>query len=1220
VTWNFAQALICPSLIDLTDIMGWQFWIDRGGTFTDIVARTPTGELRTAKLLSENEKHYSDAAVAGIRKILELAAGDPFPSDTIDAIKMGTTVATNALLERKGERTLLAITHGFADALLIGTQQRPTLFDLDIKRAPMLYADVLEVPERLLANGAIETPLDESAVRAGLEKAFANGFRSVAITLLHADRHPAHEIRVGQIAKDVGFTQISASHDVIPLMKLIGRGDTTVADAYLSPELRRYVQHVADNVGGAPLLFMQSNGGLTDAHRFRGKDAILSGPAGGVVGMAGVAASAGFDKVIGFDMGGTSTDVSHYAGSFERTFDTTVAGVRLRAPMMDIHTVAAGGGSQCLFDGLRLKVGPESAGSNPGPTAYRRGGPLTVTDCNVLLGRIQPEYFPAVFGDSASQPLDTESVQTAFEDLAAEVSETLGETQTPEALADGFLTLAVESMARAIKTISVQRGHDVSQYTLVCFGGAGGQHACRVADSLGMDRIFIPPFAGVLSAYGMGLADLRVLKEQTVALPLDATHFEQIQEAISPLSNLARQKLTAQGIADRDITVNEHMHVRYDGSDSAIPIRAGTLQSVLEDFKAEHAQLFGFLQPNKALVVETVTSEASGGGASIEFHDRPAAKAAKGLAALENVRLWSDGAWRSVPVFELDALVPGQKIIGPALLIDANATTIVEAAWRADMSPLGHLILSRRSSSAAAAAIGTGTNPVLIEIFNSLFMSIAEQMGAALQNTAHSVNIKERLDFSCAVFDASGALVANAPHMPVHLGSMGESVRAVIQAHDTTMTADDAFITNAPYNGGTHLPDITVVAPVFDKTTGERVFFVAARGHHADIGGLTPGSMPPHSRTIDEEGVLFDAAPLVRNGVLLEAEIRGTLLSGSYPARTPDQNIADLRAQIAACTKGTTELHAMIAQYGLDGVKAYTGYVQDNAEEAVRRAIDSLQEGRFVAPMDDGGEIHVAISINRQARAATVDFTGTSAQRPSNYNAPAAVCRAAVLYVFRTLVEDDIPLNEGCLKPLTLIIPDGSMLNPVYPAAVVAGNVETSQIICDALYGAVNRLAASQGTMNNLTFGNATYQYYETLCGGTGAGPGFGGADAIHSHMTNSRLTDPEVLEWRYPVLLESFHIRRGSGGSGLQTGGDGVVRKIRFLEAMSVAMLSGRRTTVPFGLDGGEAGLPGETHVERANGKNQTLTYADNTDVEPGDVVVIATPGGGGFGPKKQP
>lgn len=1195
--------------------MAWQFWIDRGGTFTDIVARAPDGKIESTKLLSENPTHYADSAIEGMRRVLGLSAQDAFPSKDVDAIKMGTTVATNALLERKGERTLLAITDGFADALHIGTQQRPRLFDLHIQRPSMLYSDVLEIQERLYANGEIETALDEKTAYEGLSAAFEKGYTSVAIALLHADRHPLHEKKISEIAKDIGFTQVSASHDVIPLMKLVGRGDTTVADAYLSPTLRHYVEQVSDNVGNARVLFMQSNGGLMDAHQFRGKDSILSGPAGGVVGMVGVATSAGFNKVIGFDMGGTSTDVTHYAGSYERTLDATVAGVRIRAPMMDINTVAAGGGSQCIFDGLRLRVGPESAGSNPGPASYRKGGPLTVTDCNVLLGRIQPQHFPHVFGTNADEPLDAEAVQIKFRALTDTTAATIGSKRTPEALADGFLTLAVENMANAIKKISVQRGRNVSEYTLVCFGGAGGQHACRIADSLGIQKIFVPPFSGVLSAYGMGLADLRVIKEQTHSQPLDETQFDTVLTSLSALSKKARDELEAQGIPESDIQVIEHLHIHYEGSDSSIPIIASDLSTIIEEFETEHLRLYGFLQHGKQLVIEILTSEAVGGGASPEHAAPLISDSSRTDKPIESVQMWADETWRLAPVYKSDSLPPGASIPGPAILIDANATTVVEPGWQADVSDDSSLVLTRPTHKEMQNIVSTQADPILIEIFNSLFMSIAEQMGAALQNTAHSVNIKERLDFSCAVFNNNGELVANAPHMPVHLGSMGESVRAIITAHSETMKTGDAFITNAPYNGGTHLPDITVVMPVFDTVTGERVFFIAARGHHADIGGLTPGSMPPNSRTIDEEGILFDALPLVRDGEILESNIRASLASGQYPARSPDQNMADLRAQIAACTKGATELHAMISHYGLAGVKAYTGHVQNNAEEAVRRAIDSLEEGSFSAPTDDGSEVCVSISIDRETRSATIDFTGTSKQRPSNYNAPSAVCRAAVLYVFRTLVDDDIPLNEGCLKPLTLIIPEGSMLNPAHPAAVVAGNVETSQIICDALYGALGRLAASQGTMNNLTFGNATHQYYETLCGGTGAGTSFDGTDAIHSHMTNSRLTDPEVLEWRYPVLLESFRIRKGSGGAGRHTGGDGVARKIRFLEPMSAAILSGRRTTEPFGLSGGDAGLTGKTEVIRADGSRTVLRYADHADLDPGDVISIATPGGGGFG-----
>lgn len=1195
--------------------MAWQFWIDRGGTFTDIVARTPNGEILSAKLLSENPTHYADSAIEGMRRILGLSEGDPFPNEDVDAIKMGTTVATNALLERKGERTLLAITSGFADALHIGTQQRPKLFDLHIQRPSMLYSDVLEIEERLYANGETKTTLDEQAAHDGLSAAYKEGYTSVAIALLHADRHPVHEKRISEIAKEIGFTQVSASHDVIPLMKLVGRGDTTVADAYLSPTLRRYVEQISDNVGDAKILFMQSNGGLTDAHQFRGKDAILSGPAGGVVGMVGAAKSAGFDKIIGFDMGGTSTDVTHYSGSYERTLDATVADVRIRAPMMDINTVAAGGGSQCLFDGLRLRVGPESAGSNPGPASYRKGGPLTVTDCNVLLGRIQPQHFPCVFGTRADEPLDADIVHSMFKTLANTVARTIESKRTPEALADGFLTLAVENMANAIKKISVQRGHNVSEYTLVCFGGAGGQHACRVADSLGIEKIFAPPLSGVLSAYGMGLADLRILKEQTHSQALDEAQFDVVLKRLSALSEKARCELIAQGVAKPDIQTIEHLHVRYEGSDSTIPIEATDLNTVIKAFESEHLKLYGFLQYGKQLVVETLTSEAVGGDTSPQHTTPSTSDRLRTDKPLESVQMWADGAWRSVPIYESDSLPSGTCVPGPAILIDPNATTIVEAEWQANVPDGSGLVLSRTTAKEKQNIASTEADPILIEVFNSLFMSIAEQMGATLQNTAHSVNIKERLDFSCAVFNNNGELVANAPHMPVHLGSMGESVRAIIATHSETMKNGDAFITNAPYNGGTHLPDITVVMPVFDTDTRERVFFVAARGHHADIGGLTPGSMPPNSRTIDEEGILFDALPLVRDGKILESSIRESLASGQYPARSSDQNMADLRAQIAACTKGATELHAMIDHYGLTGVKAYTRHVQNNAEEAVRRAIDNLEEGRFSAPMDDGSEVCVCISIDRETRSATIDFTGTSEQRPSNYNAPSAVCRAAVLYVFRTLVDDEIPLNEGCLKPLTLIIPEGSMLNPVHPAAVVAGNVETSQIICDALYGALGRLAASQGTMNNLTFGNATYQYYETLCGGTGAGATFDGTDAIHSHMTNSRLTDPEVLEWRYPVLLESFEIRKGSGGHGNQTGGDGVIRKIRFLEPMSAAILSGRRTTEPFGLSGGGAGQPGKTEVIRTDGSRAALKYADYADLGPGDVISVSTPGGGGFG-----
>ena len=1195
--------------------MAWQFWIDRGGTFTDIVALTPDGRLVTDKLLSENPAQYDDAGVAGMRRLLALKPDAPFPSDQVDAIKMGTTVATNALLERNGEPTLLAITQGFADALFIGTQNRPKLFDLKIGRPDPLYADTLEIQERLYADGTVETPLDEKSARDGLRTAYENGYRAVAVVFLHADRFPEHEIRIGEIAKEIGFTQISTSHDVIPLMKLIGRGDTTVADAYLSPLLRRYVDQINGCVGDSRIFFMQSNGGLTDAHKFRGKDAVLSGPAGGVVGLASVAKAAGVEKVIGFDMGGTSTDVSHFTGSYERSFDTSIAGVRLRAPMMQIHTVAAGGGSVCIFDGLRFRVGPESAGARPGPAAYGQGGPLTVTDCNVLLGRIQPDHFPCVFGVNADEPLDRTAVTQAFAALSRRVKKSLGQTKSYEELADGFLSLAIENMANAIKTISVQRGYDVSDYTLVCFGGAGGQHACRVADTLGISQILIHPLSGVLSAYGIGMADLRELREKTIAAPFNDIGCKAAADTLDALSAEAQESVAGQGVDNREIIVTRTIYLRYDGSDTSIPVPAGSIHDMRAAFEKDHKRMFGFLQEDKDLVLDSVEVEAIGGGTlpleSKNEHplDQPLAD------PLERVSMVSSGQQFETPVFDRAMLKSGDCISGPALIVESNATTVIEVDWQAVMSPLNHLILSRHSNKPKTMNLSVEADPIKIEIFNSLFMAIAEQMGATLQNTAHSVNIKERLDFSCAVFDSDGALIANAPHMPVHLGSMGESVRAVITKHRNTMGAGDAFITNAPYNGGTHLPDITVVAPVFDTQSGERMFFVAARGHHADIGGISPGSMPPDSKTIDEEGILFDAMVLIKNGRFLENEVRSTLTSGKYPARNVKQNLADLRAQIAACAKGTVELHAMINQFGRPGVKAYTKHVQDNAEEAVRRVIENLKNGEFIAPMDHGGHVQVAISIDKKNRTATIDFTGTSEQRSNNFNAPAAVCRAAVLYVFRTLVADDIPMNEGCLKPLNLIIPEGSMLSPLPPAAVVAGNVETSQVICDALYGALGRLAASQGTMNNLTFGNDEHQYYETLCGGSGAGPDFDGTDAVQTHMTNSRLTDPEVLEWRYPVLIESFEVRKESGGVGQHRGGNGVVRRIRFLEPMSVAILSGRRTTEPFGINGGQSGQPGETWIERTDKSVTHLGFAESARVSPGDTIVITTPGGGGFG-----
>ncbi|MFZ5790735.1 MAG: hydantoinase B/oxoprolinase family protein [Pseudomonadota bacterium] len=1271
----------------------WQFWIDRGGTFTDIVARRPDGRLITHKLLSENPERYRDAAIQGIRELLGLGAGEPIPADAIAAVKMGTTVGTNALLERKGDRTLLVVTKGFADALRIGYQNRPDIFARHIELPELLYERVLEVEERVTAEGEVLVPLDLARARAGLEAAYADGIRAVAILLMHGYRHIAHERELAEVAEAAGFTQVSVSHRVSPLMKLVGRGDTTVVDAYLSPLLRRYIDQVASELGGARLMFMQSNGGLTDAKLFQGKDCILSGPAGGIVGAVETSRQAGFDHIIGFDMGGTSTDVSHYAGEYERAFETLVAGVRMRAPMMQIHTVAAGGGSILFFDGARLRVGPESAGADPGPACYRRGGPLTVTDCNVMLGKLQPDFFPRIFGPEGDQPLDAEVVRWKFAEMAERIADATGNRRTPEEVAEGFLTIAVENMANAIKEISIQRGYDVTRYTLCCFGGAGGQHACLVADALGMTRIFVHPMAGVLSAYGMGLADVRTMREAAVEAKLDAAAVAEALDRLAGLEADARAEMHAQGLADAALTAVRRVHLRYEGTDAPLivtlpesvppppqpsPVKgegeefssppslrgrvreggdasAALIAEIVARFEGAHRQRYGFIVPGKGHILEAVSVEVIGKTESVE--DLAIEPAALQAAPRPRARVLmrAAGLAHDTPLYDRADLKPGDRVTGPAIIVEPTGTNAIEPGWEARLTPRGHLVLERVVALKRTAAVGTEVDPVMLEVFNNLFMSIAEQMGSTLEKTSYSVNIKERLDFSCAIFDAQGQLIANAPHMPVHLGSMGESIRTVIRSRAGRMQPGDVYVLNAPYNGGTHLPDVTVITPVFEREADASsfetplsgapqdeansksrphpeeapqapsrrarpeenrvLFYVASRGHHADIGGITPGSMPPDSKTVEEEGVLIDDFTLVDRGRFREAELRALLASGPYPARNPDQNVADLRAQIAANEKGVQELRRMVAQYGLDVVWAYMGHVQDNAEEQVRRVISVLKDGSFTYPLDDGSKIAVSIKIDHANRSARIDFSGTSPQVATNFNAPAAVCKAAVLYVFRTLVDDDIPMNEGCLKPLEVIIPEGSMLNPRYPAAVVAGNVETSQYVTDALYGALGVMGAAQGTMNNFTFGNARYQYYETICGGSGAGPDFDGTDAVHTHMTNSRLTDPEVLEWRFPVLVESFAIRRGSGGKGRHRGGDGVVRRIRFREAMTAAILSGHRKVPPYGMAGGEPGAVGKNYVIRADGTRVELGSTDRIEMNPGDLFVIETPGGGGYG-----
>jgi 5-oxoprolinase (ATP-hydrolysing) len=1191
----------------------WDFWIDRGGTFTDIVARDPDGRLQVAKLLSENKGVYRDAAIAGIRQLLGVNDGEAIPGARIATVKMGTTVATNALLERKGDRTLLLITRGFRDGLKLGYQARPEIFAKRIVKPEMLYERVAEVGERVLVDGTVEAAPDLGEVRAELESAWRDGIRSVAIVFMHAWKHPEHESKVAAMAREMGFPQVSVSHEVSPLIKLVGRGDTTVVDAYLSPILRRYVDQVAEELGEGPrLMFMRSSGGLTAADLFQGKDAILSGPAGGVVAAVETARRAGFPRVIGFDMGGTSTDVSHYDGEYERAFETEVAGVRMRAPMMRIHTVAAGGGSILKFDQGRYRVGPQSAGADPGPAGYRRGGPLTVTDANIMVGKLIPRYFPAIFGKRRDELLDDTVVRKKFVEMAHRI----GDGRAPEEIADGFLRVAVENMANAIKKVSVARGYDVTEYALNCFGGAGGQHACAVADALGMTTVLIHPYSGVLSAYGMGLADIRATRNRAAMMPL-ASGIDQV--TVETLTAEVLAELSAQGVTE-DVRTFTRLHLRYDGTDTALPIllRNDDPAVALADFEGAHRKQFGFLFPDRPVVVESIEVEAVGGGAAIE--EAPAGSSHGRIDASDKVRFFSNGAYHDASVYLRDAIPRGAVVKGPALIVEANQTIVVEPGWQAALTARNDVVLIRAVAAPKRHAIGTDADPIMLEVFNNLFMAIAEQMGVTLQNTASSVNIKERLDFSCAVFDGNGRLVANAPHMPVHLGSMDRSVETIIRLNAGDVHPGDVFALNAPYNGGTHLPDITVCTPVFDDAGRTILFWVASRGHHADVGGTAPGSMTPRATTVDEEGVLIDNLRLVERGVFRGAELLRVLTEHPYPCRNPAQNIADLRAQIAANEKGVAEVKKMVAHFGLDVVRAYMGHVQDNAAESVRRVIDALRDSSFEVKTDQGAVIRVKITVDRDKREATVDFTGTSPQQPTNFNAPEPVARAAVLYCFRVMVEGDIPMNAGCLRPIHIVIPEGSMLSPKYPAAVVAGNVETSQNVTDCLFGALGAMAAAEGTMNNLTFGNARYQYYETLCSGSPAGvmndgTGFDGTDGVHVHMTNSRLTDPEILELRYPIVVEDFHIRPGSGGKGRWSAGSGTERTLRFLEAMDCAILSSHRIVPPHGLMGGANGHVGKTEVRRADGRMETLEGCDQTKMEPGDAVIVTTPTGGGYG-----
>ncbi len=1248
-----------------SDTKTWDFWIDRGGTFTDVVARRPDGTLVAHKLLSENPEAYRDAAVQGIRDLLGLEPGETIPPGRVGAVKMGTTVATNALLERKGDRTLLVTTKGFRDALRIGYQARPKIFAKHIVKAEMLFERVVEVDERVRADGTIERALDLAAVQGELERARADGIKAVAIVFMHAYRYPDHERQVGALARKLGFPQVSVSHEVSPLIKLVGRGDTTVVDAYLSPILRRYVARVAQEMSagsatahlsplagrgrpsearsgegespsveanrespspGSPqlrlatlspqagrgnirLMFMMSSGGLTAADLFQGKDAILSGPAGGVVGMAETGREAGFSRLIGFDMGGTSTDVSHFDGEYERAFETEVAGVRMRAPMMLIHTVAAGGGSILHFDGARFRVGPDSAGANPGPKCYRRGGPLAVTDANVMVGKLIPDFFPKIFGPMQREPLDAGAVREAFAALTRQVG-----GKSAEEIADGFIRIAVENMANAIKKISVQRGYDVTRYALNCFGGAGGQHACLVADALGMTTVLIHPFSSLLSAYGMGLADIRATRQQAIEELFGAKAYATLNRIGARLSKQVSREVAQQGVPAKAIKAFVRAHIRYAGTDTALVVKAGSPAAIRSAFEKAHKAQFGFIDRKKELVIEAVSVEAVGGGA--KFTEKAQRTTRSHLPSpARRTRFFSAGRRHRAAVFTRDQLSPGHKVKGPAIVIEPHQTVVVEPGWQAAITAKNHLVLTRIVKLKRARAIGTKADPIMLEVFNNLFMSIAEQMGVALQNTAYSVNIKERLDFSCAVFAHDGTLVANAPHMPVHLGSMDRSVETIIRDNEGRIKPGDVYVINAPYNGGTHLPDITVCTPVFDDRRKGILFWVASRGHHADVGGISPGSMSPNATTIEEEGVLFDNFKLVDRGRFRERELYDALLGAKHPARNPLQNVNDMKAQIAANEKGVAELRKMVAHFTLPVVKAYMKHVQDNAAESVRRVIDRLHDSSFEYPMDLGTTIRVKISVDKEKREATVDFAGTSPQQGNNFNAPEPVTRAAVLYVFRVMVDDDIPMNAGCLRPINIVVPKRSMLTPEYPAAVVAGNVEVSQAVTNCLFGALGAIACAQGTMNNVNFGNAKYQYYETICSGSPAGPGFPGTDAVHTHMTNTRLTDPEILEFRYPVVLEDFHIRKGSGGRGKWNAGDGIRRTIRFLEQMDCTLLTGHRRVPPFGLAGGESGQVGQNSVRRKDGRVDQLQGCDATVIDAGEAIIIQTPTAGGYG-----
>ncbi len=1217
----------------------WRFAVDRGGTFTDVIAIDPRGHCRAAKLLSRSST-YDDAAIEGIRRFLDVPTGEPLPRERVAWIRLGTTVATNALLERTGAPVGLLITEGFRDLLEIGNQQRPELFALAIKRPERLYRAVVEVPERLAADGSVVTPLDRSLLTDALQRLRQQGAESLAIVFLHAWKNPVHEKLAVELAAPFTFTHVSASHTALSLIQAVGRGRTTLVDAYLTPVLWHYARRVRRWTGEIPLHFMGSSGALLAPEGFTGKDATLSGPAGGVMGTAAVAGLTGDAAVIGFDMGGTSTDVCRYEGHLERILEVETAGIRYQTPMLHVETVAAGGGSILHFDGEKLSVGPDSAGADPGPACYGLGGPATITDANLLLGRIVPDHFPHLFGPNRDAPLDESASRARLTAIAERMKEKTGREQGIESLALGFVRIANEVMSRPIKALSVARGFDLRRHALVCFGGAGGQHAGGIARGLDIPRVRLHPLGGLLSAFGMAMAAHRRSRVETLLWPLDEPALARLVRRGAQLAETLETEMAGEPGVGGEGGFERHLQVdlRLAGTDTplTIPFEAD-LAVLIDRFQRAHRDHFGYVPPSMELELVNLRLEVVARTSDGGLGRRPTAMATGEGAVvgpppepLARRSVWfhdrdGDGVAMATAVYRRSDLVAGETLSGPVLITEAHSTTVVEPGFDVTLDDNGILTLLLRQRQ--RERVGTAWDPVLLELFNHRFMGIAGRMGESLARTAHSVNIKERLDFSCALFDHAGRLVANAPHVPVHLGAMGETVANLIQTRGGTIRPGDVFISNDPHRGGSHLPDVTVMAPLF---RGERpVFYVAARGHHADMGGTHPGSMPPFARRLEEEGVVFSNLPVVREGVFDQEAVEAVLRGGAWPARNVPERLSDLRAQIAAVQRGMRELTELCDLHGDDVVRAYMDHMRENAARAMSRALERLLagrdawRGRFQDRLDGGERIVVSLVIDRDGSGiprARVDFSGTSPPHAGNLNAPPAVTRAAVLYVLRTLIDGDVPLNDGCLRAITLHIPERTLLHPGAGAAVAGGNVETSQRLVDVLYGALGVAAASQGTMNNFLFGAADGsggQYYETIAGGSGAVAGADGASGVQVHMTNTRITDPEVLEYRFPeVRLERFSLTPGTGGAGRWRGGDGVIRCFRFLAPLAITLLTQRRTTRPFGLAGGQPGAAGENRLWRRGAERpEKLPGCWQGRVATGDVLEIRTPGGGGFG-----